>query len=455
MLYALFRHWHFNSGAYDLGIFDQAIWHLSRFERPESSIAGHTTIFSDHFHPIIVLLAPAYWLVPGPETLLVVQSLLLAASIIPVFCYAHSRIGRPAALWLSGSYGLFWAMQKAAAFDFHEVAFAPLAIATAILAVDRRQWRLLWLCIAALCLIKEDMIPLVGMFGIWLVRIGEVRQGIAALVVAVAAFAAVIGVVMPALGGEDSYPYWSSHLDAVRSGPISVVARLVTPPGKLVTLAMWLVPFALVPLRSPIILLAVPFMLGRLLSTSPNHWGMSFHYSAPLAPIIAMAAADGLARLLPSVEDRWRSTLMRTAPAVMLVLCAFLPGRLPLWRIFAPSHYRATTADRTGYEALALIPAERSVVAQHAVVPHVSERRHVYGLDPDAPDAEYVIATEHRTPWPNPSLESLRALLAARRARGYETMFERDGWTVLRRPARFPAAGESGGSNPRANPGVQ
>ena len=30
-LYALFRHWHFHSSGYDLGIFDQAVWHLSRF----------------------------------------------------------------------------------------------------------------------------------------------------------------------------------------------------------------------------------------------------------------------------------------------------------------------------------------------------------------------------------------------------------------------------------------
>ena len=36
---ALLRHWHFDS-SYDLAIYDQAIWHLSRFERPASSIRG-------------------------------------------------------------------------------------------------------------------------------------------------------------------------------------------------------------------------------------------------------------------------------------------------------------------------------------------------------------------------------------------------------------------------------
>ena len=42
-LYAVFRHWNFHSG-YDLAIFDQAIWHLSRFEAPASTISGFSNI---------------------------------------------------------------------------------------------------------------------------------------------------------------------------------------------------------------------------------------------------------------------------------------------------------------------------------------------------------------------------------------------------------------------------
>src|SRR5688572_33437146 len=84
-LYGLFRHWHFGSSAYDLGIFDQAVWHLSRFEVPASTINGYPNILGDHFHPIIAAWAPLYWLAPAPETLIVVQAALFAASIVPVF----------------------------------------------------------------------------------------------------------------------------------------------------------------------------------------------------------------------------------------------------------------------------------------------------------------------------------------------------------------------------------
>ena len=34
---SILRHHHFESGGYDLGIFDQAIWHYSRFQVPAST----------------------------------------------------------------------------------------------------------------------------------------------------------------------------------------------------------------------------------------------------------------------------------------------------------------------------------------------------------------------------------------------------------------------------------
>lgn len=38
--FSVLRHLHYGSYAFDLGIFDQAIWHYSRFEVPETTIFG-------------------------------------------------------------------------------------------------------------------------------------------------------------------------------------------------------------------------------------------------------------------------------------------------------------------------------------------------------------------------------------------------------------------------------
>jgi uncharacterized membrane protein len=144
---ALLKHWHFNS-SYDLAIYDQAVWHLSRFEPPASSFRGMTNLFGDHFHPVIVLFAPLFWVVSAAETLLAAQAVLLAISIIPVFLYARDRLPRGSAVAIAVAYGLFWGMQQTASFDVHEAAFAPLAVASLVVAMERKQWR--WFYIAAI-----------------------------------------------------------------------------------------------------------------------------------------------------------------------------------------------------------------------------------------------------------------------------------------------------------------
>ena len=438
-LYGLFRHWHFGS-SYDLGIFDQAVWELSRFAQPKSSIIGVPSLFADHFHPIIVLFAPLYWIAPAPETLIVAQAMLLAASIVPVFVFLRSRLPTGPALTLSAAYGLFWGVQRAAAFDVHEVAFAPLLVAIALLAMHGRRWAFFWVAASALVLVKEDLIPFLTCLGMYLAATGERWRGAVLVASSLLAFVLIVTVIIPAAGGG-GYRYAGAY-DQVLSRPWSIPLALATPVTKLRTALLWVAPFALLPLLSPLAFLTIPFAMTRFLSENPTHWGTVFHYTAPLAPILAMAAGDGLARGAGRIRTLARRTAVtRGAAAFCLVGCAILPGNQPLWDLFSSGHYRPTVVHRTGYAALRVIPADASVVAQTAVVPHLSRREHVYLLQPGAPDAEFVIAAAPLSPWPNRDFDEIRALLDERRSRGYVSVFEQHGWVVLRqsvepRPSR-------------------
>jgi len=430
-LYGLFRHWNFGSSAFDLGIFDQVVWHLSQFEPPASSIRGFSNFLGDHFFPVIAIFAPFYWISPGPATLIVVQALGSAASIVPVYLFARSRLAPGAALGMAIAYGCFWGIQRAIAFDVHETAFSPLVIAIAILAMDRRHWPLFWISVVAMLFIKEDHIPLVTGFGVLLVTQGERRRGIIAIAGSVAAMVAVVGVIIPAFNDVGIYEYTSSYI-GVLADPWRIPLLLVSPPLKVQTAVLWLAPFAFLSLASPLAMLVVPFALIRFLSDSPNHWGTVFHYSAPLAPIVAMSAADGLARIARHLRAAAAHRLVAWATAVCVLCAAILPGRQPLWRVFAPAHYRATGSTQVGRDLLTMIPAGASVVAQAAVVPHLSSRDRIYVLDDGAPEADYVLACASLSPWPAAAFDALRRLLEDRKAGGYEVMVEQQGWTLLR-----------------------
>jgi uncharacterized membrane protein len=428
----LFRHWRFGSGAYDLGIFDQLLWHLSRFEGPASSVRGLSNLFGDHFDPILLLMVPVYWVAPAPETLILVQSLLLASSIEPVWRCARDRLTPGPALAIAVAYGSFWGLQRAAYFDFHDYAFAPLLIATLILAIDRGWWKTVWMSAVAIVFVKEDLIPIIAAAGILVAATRHRSHGLALFAFGVASFVLVVGVVIPALSDSGTYEYAGVYSATLRE-PWSVALQVVTPPRKLQTVLFWLLPFAFLPLLSPVILLSVPLVLSRLLSDTPSHWSYGFHYSAPLAPILAMSAADGLARVA-----RWRAfsqqpRALTTLASACVVLATFTPGHQPIFELLKPAHYAKTDVHRSGEQALRLVPANASVVAQSPLVPHLTHRQHVYVLGPHAPESDYVVACTGLSPWPFGSDAEIDAALIRRQQQGYQVMFAENGWTVLRR----------------------
>jgi uncharacterized membrane protein len=428
-LNGLFRHWHFGSN-YDLAIFDQAVWHLSRFKPPASTVSGFSNILGDHFYPIIAVFVPLYWIAPRVELLIAGQSLLFALSVVPVFLFLRHRLPPGSSRALAGAYGLFWGLQRAAAFDVHEVAFAPLIIATAILAMDRRCWALFWTSAFALTLVKEDLIPLLTFVGIYLVVQGERQKGAALIAASVAAFVVVVGITIPFFGAG-GYSYGGPYVEFLRR-PWTIPAAFVTPPAKLLTALMWVAPFALLPLLSPLAVLLVPFVMSRLLSDVSSHWGMTFHYSAPLAPILAMSAGDAVARLARRVHDeQTRRRVVTGLTAASVLLSLFLPGNQPLWDLFEPGHYAYTPVHRTGYRAIQHVPQGASVVAQGAALPHLSQREQAYILRPGAPEADVVIASRELDPWPQANYEEIRQLLDERRALGYKVVFDENGWIVL------------------------
>jgi uncharacterized membrane protein len=436
-IYSLLRHWHFESSAYDLGIFDQTIWHLSRFEIPASTVRGYSNMLGDHFSPVLALFAPLYWIVPMPEGLMVAQAVLLAASILPVWLYIRRRLPAGPSLALCVAYALFWGMQRAAAFDVHEVAFVPLIVAAAIVALDRESPAIFWSAMALLILTKEDLIPLVGGFGLLLLWRGRRREGFAAIAISCVAFAVVVGVVIPAFSDAGQFGYASAYSSTLAS-PWRIPIAMVWPPLKMRTMLLLVAPFVFLPLASPLALLLVPMLAERFLSGVQNHWGTVFHYWAPIAPVLAMGAADGLVRVTNWMKgaDRRREITMRSCAAACVVLSAILPGHQPVLVLFKPAFYAITPAARAGGHSMALIPPDASVVAQGAIIPHLGHRPLLYVLDQHAPDADYVVTSEQFGVWPLDTTEQLRVLIDDRRQRGYSTILEQDGWLVLHRDTR-------------------
>jgi uncharacterized membrane protein len=454
-LYSLLRHHHFGSGGFDLGIFDQAVWHYSRLEAPASTTLGLGNMLGNHFSPILAGLALLYWFFDSAGVLLVTQGILFAVAIIPIWLFVKKRLGTLSAYSFALAYAIFWGVQNAIGYDFHEIAFAVPLIAFAIYFMDEGNWRNCFICLFLLLLTKEDLPLLVAFFGIYFLIHKCFKQGIIALAAGMTSFFLITKFIIPYFTKPDlSYvflPYllkhgffvWtydqigsdpSSAIKTIMTSPLTVLRILVEPRVKIITALKMFYPFGLLEFFSPLMILTIPLMSERFLSTCMNYWGRNFHYTATISPILAMASADGLWNLSKVISHRQiRKYSIAAASIVVLSLNVRSLPHYCLWSLMNPRYYINNSNDNAGYAALKVIPAEGSVVAQDVIIPHLSHRQKIYQLNLKSPDADYVIASKSLPPWPMDSYDQVEQYLKQEEKRGYRVEFSSYGWTVLKR----------------------
>ncbi len=304
-------------GSWDLGIFTEYVRQLAHLHAPVVNIRGAGfNLLGDHFQPIVGLIAPVFLLVPSAATLLVVQALLTAVSVVPVSRAAASRLGTGAGRMIGAAYGLSWGLQQMIDFDFHEIAFAVPLLACSLSALLRGKARAAAVWALPLVFVKEDQGFTVAAIGVLiavmsLARAGRrrsgrrgprLRWGALLTVWGLAWSFLAITVIIPHFNTLHQYPYWADGGVLSPGGPHPSAPSVLAQLGhsyvpKLRTTLLILLPVAFLALGSPIALVAVPGLALRFVSTNSAYWGSGYHYNATVMPIVFIAAIGTLARI--------------------------------------------------------------------------------------------------------------------------------------------------------------
>ena len=407
--FLLRKHDNFFTG-YDLSIFDQAIWHMSHLQIPESTIRNVPWVFGDHFDPIIALLAPVYALFPDARTLLVAQVFLLIAGVAVVYLWSKKeKIAPFMAVLVSFLYLTHPGIQGAVNCDFHEIAFAPLLILAVFYFVSRKKWRSFFVSAFLLLLVKEEFALWVAAIGVFVIlREKEVRAGVATLIMGVVYFLLVMNVFMPALNPVGSgyaygnlYPGFENGFGAGLSyyahNPAKIVDVVAQNPDKWWTIALYILPLA-VPFAFDFlgIILFLPAVATRVLSSYKYLSYAGLYYNAVFA---ALAVVVLIHFLTSGKMAAWRSKAGELFGRVgvdfpIWVLAVVIS--VNLFYSYGYSYlldpvYNWRSIDRQfKSERLALIaevPATAIVSASSYMLPHLSQRQKLYIL-PRISDAE-------------------------------------------------------------------
>jgi len=452
--HSVLRHLHFGSNGYDLGIFDQAIWHYSNLETPTSTVRAVSNLLGDHFHPILITLAPLYKVWADPIVLLIAQAVLIAVSVFPVHRFARRRLEAVPALLIAAAYVSFWGIHSAVHFDFHEVAFGPLLIALAIDYADRGRWWRFTIAALLMLLVKENMSVLLVFFGLWLLLRREWLRGTATAFAGVIAYLLVTRTVIPALNDIEQFHYWSyfqlgadlsDALVTIVTEPWVAVEVFVTPFVKVTTTLLMFAAFAGLSLLSPIVVLAVPLISERMFSVVAGLWDTKGHYALTIAPVLAMSAADGLARLGRRLPAARRRPVILGLAGTALAASLTIALHFPLTNLFDSDLYASSSRDRLTRKVLDRIPEHASVTAQNHFQPHLTHRDVIYTFRPNMPDTEYlVIDFNGGSAYPARDPLELLRMVEARRDR-YRYVYALGSVVLLRRevapPGRMRRAG--------------
>lgn len=398
----------FYQPAFDLGIYDQGVWLLSRFKTPFITVMG-LNLFGDHATYILFLLVPFYWIWPSAHVLLVAQTLALAVAAVPIFLLSRKVLQSS---WFALFPAIGFLLSPAVGWlnleNFHPDSFEVALFLFAIYFMSERRWRAYIVMVVLLLAVKEDVPLVVFPLGIYVALKYDRRWGLVTSYLAALWFIVTVFFLQPMLSRVGP-----AELDAFRipfgglggllgtllHEPWQVIAYMFTA-EKVKYLLQLLLPVLLLPIFNSFSLVVLLVISVNLLSTFSYQFDIRYHYTSLLIAGLTAGAVLSLTRV----------AVVNSRRALAVGMCLAALGAAYTWGPFQWSRAPAMVHNPQGAEAAvlreatSLIPDDAVVSARSRFSTHLTHRKEIY----DYPTPFYAVY------WGDDSLRGKRLSAADR-----------------------------------------
>lgn len=378
----------------DVAIFNQAFWTtLHSGGLLENSFEG-VSHFGYHFSPILLSILPLYLIAPGPQILLISQSVLLGLGAIPIYICGKELLGKKAGITIGILYLLYPAVHGANLFAFHELAFLPLFLGIGLLGFITGKKNLFFISCIICLLIKEDVAIIIGMMGLvgifreWLIQKKIDWRNIVLVLLSVLILVTYIFIMKPAFGladTSDSVQFISQYSDPYANVKGDAYHRFIF-------LFQMFIPLIFSPLFSPeLLIISIPSLI-EILFSSPDvfvYYNIFSHYPLLITPIFFMATILSLLKVKQCDYPRIKRLFYPLLILMLVASCASTIMYSPVNSLgsilsFYPSE-QFTKEQETLNKLSAIIPVSASVSTQWQLLTLMSERYSVWeGYHPNA-----------------------------------------------------------------------
>ena len=437
----------FSTPTYDMGIFSQMFYSMRTTGLPITTVErdGPLSHFMVHVSPIYYLMLPFYCLFPKAETLQVLQAVVLASSVIPLWLLA-GRKNLPA--WqrtaLCALLLFYPALSGGTSYDLHENCFLTPLLLWLFYALERRSLTLTVLFSLLTLGVKEDAAVYVAVAALyWIVKAllnkekKDLFTGIGMLAAALIWFFAVTGFLAAYGDGVMTYRYDNFIYDGSGSLLTVVKSVLLEPmkalfecvdPEKLAFIGFTMLPLLGLPFftrRFERYLLFIPYVLINLMSDYRYQHDIFFQYTFGATAFLFYMAVLNLADMKLPLHR-----LAALAGALVLTIGAFFQQVYPVG-IRYPQQYKEYEDYYTYVrQTLDLIPKDASLATTTYYTTYLCDRDALYDVKYCSKEnllsCEYVAL--HTTSTTNYTRYAVNG------ERGYENLvaiLEENGYTVF------------------------
>ena len=393
LVLSVVRHNHFGSFGYDLGINDQTVWLYSKLKPPLTTIDPFVDKLklAEHVEIVYAVIAPAYWILSSPITLILLQNLSICLSAIFVYKLARKyKLSQFISNILIILYLMFFGVQFALWTDVHSSVFAAAFVMAFIYFLDVRKYKLTLLFFLLSITAKETTGSPV--LFIALVYFWYRREKIYLLYAIASAFYMIFifYIFFPYII-HVKYLYANSGGLLSNLNPISLIDTKEKQYTIFYSFASW----GFLPLLSPIMLVPILghfFKFFVIASDLSGAQGIFGQYRIGLAPLFALSTIWVLKRF----KYKWQLILTLWLLFSTLSIQYFL--HLPLSYLSKQWFWKEPASEKTiDYVINNYLPENVSVVSQNNITPHISQRTQIYTLFPTKKDFKKNSPCEQKT----------------------------------------------------------
>ena len=404
----------------DLGIFNQAFYNTLHgklfYETPDLLVIPSGNLLGTHFSLLLFLLLPLYMLHPGPETLLVTQTIFISLGAVPIYLTSQFVAKKqPLSLALAGLYLINPAIQSLNLFDFHLEAFLPFFLGVFYYALLTRRWRL-YVFFLGLSSITIEFAP-VMVFAICASYLLSNRAEIKNLIfrpkmlftkgnrrhyIPILTMLAAVATFYLSLQAAAFAAGTSTSPQGALGGFIPTFGQWLAANNGL-KLAYWgllLGSFMFLPLLVPArLFMVVPWIVVTIVTTTPAFTELGYqHAGAFVAPYLLLATIHAIPRINP------RKLTRLLIPAILIFSIITTPLN-PLIQPWIPGiAYEGglpnpTAHDLVLHKVIALVPADSSILTQNNLFTYFSNRPNAYLYLPDNNTAPQFVLGDNSSSW--------------------------------------------------------